>query len=139
MKTFSLSHVAMSVPAGTLTDAYRDEVLAFYGALFGWRELEFLRLPDRLTIAVGDYAYVNIRERDTPMHVTGYEHFGVLMRSAEELRGVCDVLRTEYPDVQLEGLDQRDDGDDGVRTVRFRHLLPFAVELQYFPDVTPPR
>ena len=33
-----LSHVAMSVPAGTLTDDYRTELLEFYGRLFGWRE-----------------------------------------------------------------------------------------------------
>lgn len=43
-----LSHIAMSVPAGTLTDEYRTELLDFYGRHFGWREVESLRLPDRL-------------------------------------------------------------------------------------------
>ena len=46
-----LSHVAMSVPAGTLTDDFRARVLDFYGRVFGWQEMESLRLPDRLTIA----------------------------------------------------------------------------------------
>jgi hypothetical protein len=35
-----LSHVAMTVPPGTLTPAYRSELLDFYGSLFGWREME---------------------------------------------------------------------------------------------------
>jgi hypothetical protein len=131
MKTFSLSHVAMSVPEGTLTDEYRTEVLDFYGALFGWRELEALRRPDRLTIAVGQHAYINVRERPQPMQVTGYEHFGVLMSSADELRRACEVLRRDYPHIAVEGLEPTGEGD---RTFRFRHLLPLAVELQFLPD-----
>ena len=54
----------MSVPRGTLTDDFRGELLTFYGKHFGWSEIESLRLPDRLTIAVGGGSYVNIRERD---------------------------------------------------------------------------
>src|SRR3954454_1836383 len=70
MKTHSLSHVAMSVPPGTLTDAYRKEVLDFYGELFDWREMEELRLPDRLTLAVGSHFYVNLRERPNAATIT---------------------------------------------------------------------
>jgi hypothetical protein len=57
-----LTHVAMSVPAGTLTDEFRARVLDFYGRVFGWHEMEALRRPDRLTIAVGA-SYINVRER----------------------------------------------------------------------------
>jgi len=134
METFSLSHVAMSVPPGTLTDAYRAEVLAFYGALFGWRELESLRLPDRMTIAVGAHAYINIRERDDAMRTTGYEHFGVLVPSAAALERTCDALRRDHPEVTVE---EGTPTDGGHRTVRFRHLLPLAVEVHFFPDVAP--
>jgi hypothetical protein len=42
-----LSHVALSVPAGTLTDDYRARLLDFYGRRLGWREMEALRRPDR--------------------------------------------------------------------------------------------
>ncbi len=84
-KSQVLSHVAMSVPAGTLTDEYRSRVLEFYGRVFGWHEIESLRLPDRLTIAVGAN-YINVRERDDAATYTGYEHFGVSFPTAEELR-----------------------------------------------------
>jgi hypothetical protein len=129
MKTFSLSHVAMSVPPGTLTDAYRAEVSEFYGALFGWQEIEALRLPDRMTISVGNFAYINIRERDEPMHATGYEHFGVLMKSARDLDEVCARLASDYPEIEVKGEPKA-----GAGTVRFQHLLPLAVEMQFFPD-----
>ena len=35
-----LSHIAMSVSRGTLTDEYRAELLRFYGELLGWREID---------------------------------------------------------------------------------------------------
>ena len=52
-RSSGLSHVAMSVPIGTLTEEFRTTVKDFYGELFDWREIESLRLPDRLTFAVG--------------------------------------------------------------------------------------
>jgi hypothetical protein len=119
----------MSVPPGTLTDEYRAEVSAFYGALFGWREIEALRLPDRMTISVGNFSYINIRERDEAMHATGYEHFGVLMKSADDLVQTCEQLARDYPDVMVDG-----EPNEGTGTVRFRHILPLAVEMQFFPD-----
>jgi hypothetical protein len=33
-----ISHVAMSVPVGTLTEEFRAEVLRFYGGFFGWSQ-----------------------------------------------------------------------------------------------------
>ena len=134
MKTHTLSHVAVSVPPGTLTDDYRNEVLTFYGELLGWREIEDLRLPDRLTIAIGPACYLNLRERSDAMTATGYEHFGVLVRSPEDLDQVWDELHTKYPDVNVE---PQSTTDGGHRTFRFFHLLPLAVEIQYFPDVAP--
>ena len=47
VKSKGLSHVAMSVAEGTLTEEYREELLGFYGDYFRWREIEQLRLPDR--------------------------------------------------------------------------------------------
>jgi hypothetical protein len=134
MKTHSLSHVAMSVPPGTLTDAYREEVLDFYGALLGWREIDELRLPDRLTIAVGRGCYVNVRERAEAMTATGYEHFGVLVRSADDLDHVVHELRTKHPHITVA---PQSTTEGGHRTIRFQHLLPLAIEVQYFPDVAP--
>jgi hypothetical protein len=124
-----LNHVAMSVPSGRLTDDYRAELLEFYGALFGWREIESLRLPDRLTIRVGKYTYVNVRERPDPMVCSGYKHFGILVSPNEEAETLWRQLEADPRDVNLEPLT---DDDNGVRSFRFRHLLPLTVEVQSF-------
>ena len=40
-----LNHVAMSVLPGTLTDKWRAELLEFYSALLGWREIDLSVFP----------------------------------------------------------------------------------------------
>jgi hypothetical protein len=124
-----LNHVAMSVPPGTLTDAYRSELLELYGRLFGWREMEAFRLPDRLTVSVSRHSYLNIRERSDPMVCSEYEHFGIVVRSSDEAERAWKMLDADERDVRLEPLTT---GDDGFRSFRFRYLLPLTVEVQSF-------
>ena len=127
-----ISHVAMSVPEGTLTDAFRAELLDFYGRILGWTEIEALRLPDRLTLDVGfPFSYVNVRERADVMVCHGYEHVGVMVDSAQDFRRIGDELAAEAADVELAPFPDRADGGGSVR---FRHLLPMAIEVQFFPD-----
>lgn len=130
-KSKGLSHIAMSVAEGTLTDEFRAELLGFYGDYFGWNEIEQLRLPDRLTMAVGRDCYVNIRERPESMICNGYEHFGLLVGSPEEADELWTRLDSEKREVNLESMSSR---DDGYRTFRFRYLMPMAVEVQFLPS-----
>jgi catechol-2,3-dioxygenase len=127
-----LTHVAMSVPEGTLTDAYRERLLEFYGRILGWREMESLRLPGRLTVAVGSSSYINIRERPDSMVTHGYEHFGVLVRSAEDLQELWAALDNEEDNVELEPLSTNEAGEGSFR---FRYLLPMAVEAQFYASL----
>ena len=120
----------MSVAEGTLTPAFRAQVVAFYGHHFAWTEIESLRRPDRMTLAVGGRDYVNIRERSDPMVCSGYEHVGLLLGSAEAVEDAWSELAREDTDVHLEGLQR---GEDGYRSFRFRHLLPLSIEVQHFP------
>ena len=128
----TLNHVAMSVASGTLTDEWRAELLEFYGALFGWREIESLRLPDRLTILVGQRTYVNIRERAEPMICSGYEHFGVVVSSGDEVEEIWNRVDASPLDLELEPLNIE---NGGFRSLRFRFMLPLALEVQFLPEV----
>ena len=119
----------MSVPEGTLTDEYRAQLLEFYGRLLGWHEMKSLRLPDRLTVAVGRTSYINIREQPDSMVSHGYEHFGVHVHSATDLRQLWEELENELDDVQLEPLSTNNAGEGSFR---FRYLLPMAVEAQFY-------
>ena len=125
-----LSHIAMSVPVGTLTDEYRTQIVDFYGGTFGWVEIESLRRPDRMTLAVGRHCYVNVRERDESMTCTGYEHIGLLVESPEAADTTWQQLDADPRELELEPIDR---GDDGYRNFRFRYLLPLTIEVQFLP------
>ncbi len=78
---------------------------------------------------VGPTSYINIREQPDSMVSHGYEHFGVLVRSAEEFRRLWADLADEHVDVHLEPLSTNDRGEGSFR---FRYLLPLAVEAQFY-------
>ena len=126
-KSVCLNHVAMSVPPGSLTDEFRARINEFYGGLLGWREVDALRLPDRMTIAIGQGTYINVRERNDAMQATGYEHFGVVVSTAEELEEVREaVIARGIVASETEAVA------GSVLSFRFHHLLPLAVEVQHF-------
>lgn len=127
-----LTHVAMSVPPGTLTHQYRAQLLEFYGGMLGWHEMEAQRRSDRLTVAVGATSYINLRERPDATARYDYDHFGVLVRSASEFQRVWADLANAGVDVQLEPFPTNDTGEGSFR---FRYLLPLAVEVQYFEQL----
>jgi len=130
MISAGLNHVALSFPAGTLSDEFRGQVRTFYGELLGWTEIDDLKLPDRMTMATGGGTYVNLRERDDAMVCHGYEHLGVTVRSAADAEAIYAALDASDSDLELGDMNR---GDDGFRSFRFRHLFPMAVEIQYVP------
>ena len=129
-KSTGLNHVAMSVPRGALDEAQRARLRDFYGEHLGWKEIELLQRPDRLTFAVGGNTYVNIRERDETMVCHGYEHLGLNMASADDVETLWNDLGR---DERVEDVTELERGDDGYRVFRFRYLLPLTVEVQFFP------
>ena len=129
-RSSGLTHVAMSVAEGTLTPAFRAQVIEFYGRHFGWTEIESLRRSDRMTLAVGGRDYVNVRERPDPMVCSGYEHLGLRLDSAASVDQAWSELAAAPEEVNLEELKARE-GDH--RSFRFRYLLPLTIEVQHLP------
>lgn len=127
-----LTHVAMSVPLGSLTDDHCRQVVAFYGGLFGWREITSLRRSDRLSLSISRSQYVNIRERADAIVYSGYEHFGVDVGGAERVHELWSQLHARSDDVSLKDVTT---WSDGSCQFRFRHLLPMAIEVQYLPGL----
>ncbi len=127
--TTGLTHLAVSVPTGTLTPAWRRDFLDFYGSVLGWTEIENAPRPDRFTVAIGGGCYMNIRERAVAMACTDYEHFGVSVQSAEDAEALFVQLGGSGTDLEL---GQMVRSDEGTRSFRFRYLLPLAMEIQYF-------
>ena len=121
----------MSVPAGTLTEQYRTEVLSFFGEHFGWSELESLRLADRMTISIGRGDYVNVREVEPAADYTGYEHFGLRLATPDAVEQAWSAIDADARATDLEPMQR---GPDGYRQFRVRYLLPMTIEVQHLPD-----
>ena len=113
-----LSHVAMSVLEGTLTEEYRARLLEFYGRTLGWREMESLRLPDRLTVAVGSSSIAGIRERPEAWCLTVTSTLASL---SARRRSSSEPLSTN---------------DKSEGSFQFRYLLPIAVEVQFYAELS---
>jgi hypothetical protein len=85
-----LNHVAISMPRAALDDAGRDDILAFYGEVFGWEELPDQDEPgDPLILATGAFGqFVYLLPSDEPMRTDPMDHFGVLVDTLAELDGI---------------------------------------------------
>jgi hypothetical protein len=125
-----LAEIAMSVPPGTLTDEFCTDVLAFYGGLLEWTEIEALRASDQFTLHVGRRTFLNLRERDDSMTYHGYEHVGVLVESADVAETLYEQLAADPRDLGVEPMERT---ASGARTFRFRYRLPMAIEVQFIP------
>jgi hypothetical protein len=131
--TRGLNHIAVSVPPGTLTPAWRAAFLDLYGAVLGWTEIDNGPRTDRFTVATGGSCYLNIRERDQPMSCTGYEHFGLVVDSPEDLEALWAEVGAATPELVRDEIDRR---PGGMCSFKFRHLLPMTGEIQYLPPGT---
>ncbi len=128
MRTNALTHIGMSVPVGSLTPQHRADILAFYGDAFGWKEMRGVSNAERLTILIAPQSYINVRE--TAEHQpTSYEHFGVLVDSADEV----DSLWTRVTELGASP-DPLKSASDGYPSFKFQHLLPMGIEVQHFPS-----
>ncbi len=125
MRTKALTHIAMSVPVGTLTPEVRAEILAFYGDAFGWREMEGVSNDERLAMWIGRSSYINVRERTDYAEIS-YEHFGVLVDSAEAVTELWERV------TELGAQPEPPTTESTVPMFKFQHLLPMAIEVQYF-------
>ena len=82
-------------------------------------EIDSLRLPDRLTIAVGA-TYINVRERADAPTYNGYEHFGVAFDPPTSCRRVWDAASATTRDVTVEPISEI---PDGFLSFRLRYLF----------------
>ena len=127
MKTKALTHVAMSVPIGSLTAERRAQILSFYGDAFGWREMEGISNNERLAMWIGRGCYINVRERTDYADIR-YEHFGVLVESADAVRELWTRV------TELGAHPEPLNAEASVPMFKFQHLLPMAIEVQFIPD-----
>jgi hypothetical protein len=111
------NHMELTVPRGTLTVEFREELDAFYGSVFGWNGLDTDVVGQLCHLLMPDPdQFILLAESDTPISSPGYDHLGLLQDSRDEV------------DRLLEECERYAEKDDRVKIIRYADLK--------YPDLT---
>ena len=133
-----LNHVAISVPRELLTPENRAELLSFYSEIFGWDEMPTLSIDgERFVLRLHkNTQFLYLVADDEPMRCPKGDHFGVQVRTVEELDGMLErAKKFQAQDDRVEIIDKHVDAYDGVVKLHnfyVRYRLPVMVEVQCY-------
>ena len=138
------NHMELTFARGSLDEATRSAVDAFYGDVLGWRcgpyelfgQLGHLLVPD-------EGQFLLLMESDDPISAPGLDHLGLLLDSRAEVDSLHDAcLAFAEKDDRLRTLEFEDLVNPRItqRLFYFRYLLPLWFDvhaLEYPPDGEP--
>src|ERR1700722_6485060 len=128
------NHMELTVPRGTLTTEFREEVDAFYGSVFGWKGLDTEVVGQSCHLLLPDPdQFILLAESPKPMDSPGYDHLGLLQDTREEVDDLlvaCEryaekddrVTIIRYDDLVYPGLT--------IHAFYVKYLLPIFFDVQ---------
>jgi hypothetical protein len=127
----------MSMPADSLDERHRADILAFYGEVFGWQELDTLTADrQRLVMMAHRYdQFVFLIADDAPMRAPRTDHFGQSVASLGELVTLHErCLGYRERDDRVDVIDLHVDEFPGLRLHSFYvgYLMPMMLETQFY-------
>ena len=131
------NHVAMSLPADTLDEGNRADIVAFYDDVFGWKEIPQLT-EDRKRLVLMAYRYdqfVFLIADEPHMTAPRLDHFGMGVDTMDELDAfLARAQAYRKKDDRVDLIDKHADEYPGVTLTSFyvRYLLPLMVEVQHY-------
>jgi hypothetical protein len=138
------NHMELTFARGSLDEATRSAIDAFYGGVLGWRctpyelfgQLGHLLVPD-------DGQFLLLMESDNPISSPGLDHLGMLLDSRAEvdtLHQACSTFALEDDRLQIQEFEDLVNPRVTQRLFYFRFLLPLWFDvhaLEYPPDGQP--
>jgi hypothetical protein len=132
--TVRFNHMELTFPPGTLDEAFRRDVAACYGELFGWessdvdivgQSCQFLRVDDGQFLLLAEY--------ERPMQSLGYDHLGLLCDTRAEVDEVL-ARATAYRDrddrLRIKEYEDLKTGNVTVHAFYVKYLLPIWFDVQ---------
>jgi hypothetical protein len=131
------NHVAISVPADTLDEAGRRDLLAFYGEVFGFTEMPTLTRDRSLFVlrCHSNEQFLYLHASEEPMTCPAMDHFGMSVQTPEQLDGMLERARKlANGDARVEIVDKQLEDFNVLKLHSFyvRYLLPMMIEIQCF-------
>ena len=123
MAKVRFNHMELTVPPGTLDDAMRAELTAFYGGVLGWETMDveivggtqFLMRPD-------EGQFILVAEHAKHMQSPGYDHLGLLCDTraeVDDLLAACQAWQERRRPAAAQGLRRpRHPQPGGARLLR---------------------
>ncbi len=119
---------------GTLTEAFRDEVDAFYGSVFGWKALDTDVVGQRCHLLLPDAEhFILLAESEKPMSSPGFDHLGLLQDTraeVDDLLEACKQYRSEDDRIQIQEYKDLVLPDLVVHAFYVKYLLPIYFDVQ---------
>jgi hypothetical protein len=127
----------MSVPAASLDARGREDLLSFYGEVFGWSEMPTLTEDGKRFVlrAWDNESFVFLVADAEPLRCPRMDHFGMSVGTPEELHALLDRAR-KYRErdsrVEIEESPVEDHRVLRLHSFYVRFLLPLRIEVQCF-------
>jgi hypothetical protein len=135
-----LNHVAMSMDPAALDDTGRNEILDFYGEVFGWSEGDNSgEKGNPLILYTGTFAqFVYLLPTDPHLVCPPLDHFGLQVSTTAELLAILDRAKSRRDRderVRIIDVESRtthgETNDFTLTSAYIGFLLPMMVELQH--------
>jgi hypothetical protein len=131
------NHVALSVPAELLSREGREDLLDFYGDVFGWTEMPTLSEDGKLLVlrAWRNDQFVFLQAADDPMRCDAREHFGLSVARLDQLDRIHEAARRRAErDPRVEIVPRKTDDFQVLKLHAFylRYRIPLWIEVQCF-------
>jgi hypothetical protein len=131
------NHIAMTVGRELLDGTGRDDVLDFYGTVFGWHEVEQMTEPGRVLV-LGAHRFdqfVFLVGGDEAAKVRPRDHFGMAVDTVDELDDILGRAHERAAvDTRVTVIDKSAETFGPVTLTSFYtgFLLPMMIEVQHF-------
>ena len=128
------NHMELTFARGTLTDAFREEVDAFYGSVFGWKSTDADVVGQSCHILLPDAdQFILLAESGKPMSSPGYDHLGLLQNTraeVDDLLEACKRYQEKDDRVQIREYEDLPFPGGSVHAFYVKYLLPIFFDVQ---------
>jgi len=133
----TFNHVAISVPGELLGADGRDDLLRFFGEVFGFTEMPTMTKDGELLVlrVHSNEHFVYLHAAEDPMRCPPADHFGMSVESEAELDFMLERARKfQALDPRLEIEEKQTDDFKVLKLHSFyvRYRLPLKIEVQCF-------
>jgi len=139
-----LNHVAISMDPTVLDERGRAEVLAFYGAVFGWTEGDNTgEAGNPLILYTGAFGqFVYLLPADPPLTAPALDHFGMQVDTLDDMHAIVTRAKAQAAlDERVRIIDIHSRTTHGpthnytLTSAYIGFLLPLMIELQHIERV----